>query len=252
MADDLQEASAILDRVVLALNHRDVRRACPRPCPDKKANKGKKRNEPKHVCELVPGDGMTPLERMRNAHPAQIKAQRYDRAGGRPSGKSDPTGELGRTLAARKGPDDETAFRDHFAKADRHLGIALLLERAGTWPKEAKRHAKLARNAAHQCDLIVMRWGPPRPPSTIDLREVSKGNATPLPDCQSCGRPVELHGWAALETDAGGNLPEKGPTCDFCVRILKRTGKKPTKKMINDNDAGRRVRLPDTNHVEAT
>lgn len=253
--DDITATSETLDRVLAQLGHRDRRKACPRPCPAKKANKGRK--GPKHVCELEPGDGMTPMERMRNASPAQIQAQRYDRPGGRGSGKSDPTGRIAETIMAQ-GQDDASKLRATFARAARDLAAAHRTARNGVPAKRTPEYrqlaqqAKSARDAAHLCDLIVMRWGPPHAPTQADRKRLAQSNTTAPPDCQCCTGPVLMVGSAALETDAGGNLPTKGPTCDWCVSIARRTGEAPTKKMINDHRAGRTVRLPAPGHVEAT
>lgn len=254
--DDIGQAEATLARVVRLLRHRDLRVACPRPCPEKKANKGRKAGA-KHVCELVPGDLMTPMERMRNASPAQMQAQRYDRAGGRSSTTSDPTGRVGQQLV-KAGPGDEEKLRALFAAASRHLGLARLLSRDGIPAKRTDerraldREAKEAWNAARQCDLIVMRWGPPRPPTQSDRRQLAKCNVVGPPDCQCCGDPVLLVGFGALETNAAGNLPNAGPTCDWCVRIARRTGAAPTRRMLTDRKAGRQVRILAPNHVEAS
>lgn len=253
--DDLEAASDTIDAILRALAHRDRRKACPRPCPDKKANKGRK--GAKHVCELIAGDQMNPLERMRNAHPAQIQAQQYDRAGGRSSTTSDPTGRVAVSLVRRK--DDEQQMRDHFANATRLIGIVQReIRRAGLPPKRSPEHreltkqAKAARDAAHLCDLIVMRYPAPQPSTQSDRKRLAQANTTPPPDCQCCGEPVLMVGSAALDTDAGGNLPASGPTCDWCVGAARKLGRKPTNRMISDHKAGRRVTFPDANHVEAS
>lgn len=254
--DDMRQAEETLARVVRLLRHRDRRVACPRPCPEKKANKGRKAGA-KHVCQLIPGDLMTPMERMRNASPAQVQAQRYDRQGGRSSTTSDPTERVARALA-KAGPGPDEKLRAQFAAASRHLGLARLLVLGGVPAKRTDerraldREAKAAWNAARQCDLIVMAWGPPRPPTQSDRRQLAKGNVVGPPDCQCCGDPVLLVGFGALETDAAGNLPKAGPTCDWCVRIAKRTGAAPTKRMLTDRRAGRQVRILAPNHVEAS
>jgi hypothetical protein len=255
--DDLDAASETIDRVYAALQHRDRRKACPRPCPDKKANKGRPKGEPKHVCELVPGDQMTPMERMRNASPAQIQAQRYDRPGGKGGGRSDPTARVAEAAVDGNRIDVDTVMRRAFANATSKYHQAARIARRGIPPKRTPEHralaqlAEQARKAAHEADLIVMRWGPPQPATQHDRKRLDQANTTPPPDCRFCGDTVIPAGDGGYEVTARGNL-EPGPTCDWCASIVIRTGKAPTKKMLNDHRAGRQVRIPAPNHVEAS
>lgn len=158
-------------------------------------------------------------QRIRDAMAGQPGAQTFDGPGIDAQGVGDPTGEA--AVEPDQARKDELDLPRYIRRADAYLQLAVGL---------------------------VNRYTP-RPPSSIERRNVEASNE---PGCESCSRIEASKGVPRWEqpytkepSTVTGILTEPKLLCDWCYRFVRNYGRLPYLREVRDHHDGKRVYVHD-------
>lgn len=203
------------------------------------------------ICEGIThtGDNMTPLVRMMQAAPGQLRAARYD-GDSAPSTPREPTCTCGHTMKVHRPGmcagshcvcthyEPDTVRPMH---SDPTGSAALIPDKAKEDRKALEADLKALLRLAQSIEARMKEHGPARPANDADRAALDRENIKPEPGCTNCGK----HGhWQPIDP----RRPNIG-NCRWCNEYESATGVVPGKRECDLHADGKTVRRPDVNHL---